>query len=79
MTLDLTVIESAAASLVASAAKIQTGVANLKAENEALKAAVDPTAQSRVNVLAAGLAQTASTLQTLADGLPVIPPPGPPA
>jgi len=79
MELDLSALESAAASLAVSVPKIQTGVVNLKAENEALRASVDPTAQSRVNTIADNLVQVASALQDVANSLPVIPDPGTPA
>ena len=75
-----------AAALATNANRIQAGVANLKAENEALRAQIDPEAQTRINTLAAALGQTATSLsqtntaiQAIADGLPTIPPPGPPA
>jgi hypothetical protein len=47
---------------------LRTGVANLLAENAALKAAVDPQAQSKMDAAAA-------EVQSISDSIPVIPPP----
>lgn len=72
--LDLSAIESAAASIAASAVRIRDGVA-------ALQSQIDPTAQTRVD--AAGTALTAAVV-ALAAILPATndneePPPPPPA
>ena len=77
--LDTSSLESAATGIVACASTIASGVANLKAQNEALQAANDPTAQARINVLGQSLAQAKATLQAVADSLPVIPQPGSPS
>lgn len=91
MELDFTAVETQLAAANAGLArlntawpKVQTGVAVLKAENEALRAAL-PNAQTRLNQLAGTLGQMAQGLATTADGveamvavLPTIPPPTPP-
>ncbi len=64
MQLDLSRIETAIAAL-------RTGVANLITENRALREAIDPTAQARINAEAAALEEIAATI-------PVIPDPGTP-
>jgi hypothetical protein len=54
----------------AAIAALRTGVSNLLAENAALKAAVDPQAQSKMDAAAA-------EVQSISDSIPVIsPPPG---
>lgn len=71
MRIDLDVIEDAAASIAASATRIKDGVA-------ALRAQIDPTAQTRVNAVGAVLADAATELRNVADGLAATPPAAPP-
>ena len=79
MQLDLSSIESAATGIVACTATIATRSAALKAQDEALQAANDPTAQARVNTVGQTLAQAKAALQVVSDSLSVTPPvPDPP-
>jgi hypothetical protein len=56
---------------------MQADYANLKAEIDALRDLVDPTAQAKIDALTAKLDVAFVALKALDDSVPPIPPPGP--